>query len=120
MAQISKGRWKLICVVAGCGKFQVRLSRCDQHAAEKEAERGTPTERGYGPDHAKVRAVLLRKLKADDNAGIVSLCWRCLLPMYPTQELDADHSRVKASEGGRADCLTHARCNRGKRLPPAR
>lgn len=111
-------RWRRICVEHGCGKFQVRDARCEIHAAAREVARGTRYERGYGTEHDKIRARLLRELKIAEMRGITYLCWRCLEPMHSTQELDADHSKIRASEGGEADCLTHAPCNRGKRLPP--
>jgi hypothetical protein len=110
-------RWRRICIVSGCGQFQVANSRCGKHAREYEAARGTRHERGYGATHDADRVRLLAKLKLDETHGITQLCWRCLEPMSSTQELDADHSTIRASAGGRADCLTHAPCNRGKRTP---
>jgi len=111
-------RWKKVCVESGCGKFQVRNSRCDGHAKIYELKRGSRHERGYGSEHDSIRRALLVDLRNSELRGVVLICWRCLEPIHSWQELDADHSRVTALEGGKADCLTHSECNRGKRTPP--
>jgi hypothetical protein len=89
--------------------------RCAEHAAEAERSRGTTTQRGYGAEHAKTRAALLSRQRALWKSGRYENCWRCGLPLLPGQDMAADHSTVKASSGGRADVLTHAACNSGKR-----
>lgn len=112
-----KSRWRKVCVVSGCGAWQVRNSRCDRHVAEYEAARGSREDRGYTYDHRQIRTKLLGELRQAEIRGITLICWRCCEPMHSWQELDADHSGLLASEGGKADCLTHAPCNRGKRVP---
>ena len=107
-----------ICLISGCGKWQVRDSRCEVHAREREEARGSRQERGYDAEHYAIRTRLLRQLAAAEEQGLVMLCWRCLAPLRLSEDLDADHSKVRALEGGKADCLTHSSCNRGKILPP--
>lgn len=110
-------RWRRVCAEPGCGAWQVRDARCGPHAQARDEARGTAAERGYDGEHAGIRAALLRDLAAVEARGSVMLCWRCEGPMSSREALDADHRLKTALEGGRADCLTHASCNRGKRTP---
>lgn len=69
------------------------------------SHRGTTTQAGYGWDHQKTRARLLR----DHTDG--TPCDHCGRPMYFWQKLQADHSRPRALGGQHADRLLHASCN---------
>jgi len=62
-------------------------------------------ERGYGAEHRKRRAALLRALTDGDP------CAECHQPMYHSQQLHADHVVATSLGGTRADRLLHAACN---------
>ena len=110
-------RARRICVELLCGKPATKGNRCDGCAQKREVARGSRHERGYGVDHDAVRRALKKQFGRDYQAGKKPTCWRCGERLHPWQELDADHSGLSAAEGGQADCLAHASCNRGKRLP---
>lgn len=68
---------------------------------------GGTTARGYGHDHQRMRARLLRDMSDGDP------CCRCGEPMYREQDLDADHySQPRAFGGELPDALAHRSCNR--------
>lgn len=100
-----------------CGKPAVRAGRCADHAVDLEKQRGSTTERGYGAEHQADRARLMKEFGRAYRNKEAPSCWRCGLRMHPWQNLHADHSKISAREGGKADCLTHASCNTGKVLP---
>lgn len=45
---------------------------CERHAAAYEARRGTPTQRGYGAAHTRLRATWQARI----DAGETIHCWR--------------------------------------------
>ena len=68
----------------------------------------TNKERGLGWSHQKRRAYLLRTLIPG------SPCDLCNLPMYKSQDLDADHTIPRSQGGTMADRLVHRACNRSR------
>lgn len=76
--------------------------------------RGSPGERGYGPEHRAARALFLSRWTPGDP------CARCFEPMLEGEPLDLDHADDRGAYLG----LAHAECNRGHipvggRRPPA-
>lgn len=98
-------RAKTICAVSGCPKPQHRMGRCEVHAAEVEARRGTSTERGYGSAHQRRRAELLRRF-------VNTPCPTCGKIMHRWQKLEAGHSTpLWVDPASVADVLQHQACN---------
>ena len=95
------------CVVPGCPELVAKGARCRSHG------RGTTTtERGYGVEHQKRRALLL-------PAAIGTACPLCFEAMLADQALDLDHSVALVDDASSlGDRIVHARCNRsaGARL----
>lgn len=70
---------------------------------------GGTNARGYGARHRAQRKRLIDAMRDGE------LCSLCMRPMYRTQALDAQHSRMKMDGNmGLPDCLTHASCNRSE------
>jgi hypothetical protein len=113
-------RAKRICKRTGCGKTATHNGWCDDDARAADLARGTRHQRGYGSAHDADRERLLHAYDLAVAAGIVPRCWRCGQLMLPGQSLAADHSKISAAAGGRADVLVHLDpCNSGKRRPGA-
>ncbi|MGW7303932.1 hypothetical protein [Streptomyces sp. NPDC054829] len=72
----------------------------------KTPEGSRTTRLGLGGEHQKQRARLLADLVPGEP------CEVCGEPMYPEQDLDADHEQARALGGTRATRLLHASCNR--------
>lgn len=77
-------------------------SRCPQHTRAKSRARGTTTQRGYGHEHAKLRAMLLPH-------AIGTPCPRCGQVMTEDQALDLGHID---GDRTRYSGIEHAHCNR--------
>lgn len=94
-----------------CGRVVNREActkgRCPACASKREAKRdaarGTPAQRGYGPAHRQLRARLLAAFRPGQP------CARCGLPI--TSKGDADLGHTDDRQGYRG--LEHRRCNRG-------
>lgn len=109
-------RARKICLTNGCGKVATSGNRCADCRRRFEAARGSRHVRGYGSSHEAVRAELMKLIKKEWARGNQPLCRRCGRPMLPGQPLDAGHpDRDLARDGGVADALEHASCNRGRR-----
>ena len=76
---------------------------CASHQAEYETRRGTPTQRGYGTEHRRLRA----QWKARIDAGLQPACTRCPNPILPGQPFELDHSDDRTTWLGPA----HQHCN---------
>ncbi|MCT9107930.1 HNH endonuclease [Streptomyces mirabilis] len=72
----------------------------------KTPEGSRTTRLGLGSEHQKQRARLLASLVPGEPCDV------CGRPMYPEQDLDADHETPRALGGARAGRLLHASCNR--------
>ncbi|MFC9769098.1 HNH endonuclease [Rhodococcus jostii] len=68
----------------------------------------TTTQRGLGWAHQQQRERLLKQHV--DGTG----CWWCGVPMFRSQDLDADHTQARAHGGKKADRLLHRSCNRAR------
>lgn len=113
-------RAKKVCKRNGCGKTALPNGWCEQCGREADLARGTRHQRGYGHEHDADRARLLAEYDDAVRRGVAPRCWRCGELMLPGQPLAADHSKIAAAAGGRADVLVHLDpCNSGKRLPGA-
>ncbi len=85
-----------------------QAARCPLCQAQWQARRGTTTQRGYGPEHRRLRAQAIATYDPTD------LCWRCGLPLGPDPSvLDLGHTDDRTGWIG----LEHASCSRGHRLP---
>jgi hypothetical protein len=106
-----------VCGQPGCPVLVpkgTRSGRCPDHERERDKARGTPAERGYGPEHQRERAALLPEAYGTQ-------CIHCGEYMWPHQALDLDHNDDRTSYRG----IVHARCNRseggkrrGRRISP--
>jgi hypothetical protein len=77
-------------------------TRCPTHTRARDRQRGTTTQRGYGTDHQKLRAMLLPH-------AIGQPCPRCGQPMLEGQALDLGHIDTDRT---RYSGIEHANCNR--------
>jgi hypothetical protein len=105
-----------VCIVPGCPTL-TDGTRCATHARATDRQRGTRTQRGYGPDHAALRArwaPLVAAGTVDCHAD------RCLEParrIAPGTPWDLGHTADRRRWTG----PEHARCNRadgGRRHGP--
>lgn len=90
-----------VCAEPGCPELTDRR-HCAAHAAAYERQRGTPAERGYGPDHLSRR----NAVKPAVERGEVS-CARCRLPIAPDAEWALDHNDERTGYLG----ASHKICN---------
>jgi len=96
-----------LCSVFGCFEVASRGGRCPEHARDKERQRKTSSQRGYGGKHQAERAEWQARL----DAGEVILCWRCAepIPRDPAEwdlgHDDDDRNIIRGPEHAR-------RCNR--------
>ena len=90
---------------------------CDEHRVEREARRGTTTERGYGSAHARTRQILLARLtRTPPQDRICALCGDMMLRSEP---LDLDHTVRRVDDpSSRGDRLVHADCNNRRSKAP--
>lgn len=90
------------CLEPGCGHLTPR-PRCGHHTRQRDRQRGTTTQRGYGWTHQQQRA---RDLSAYDPADP---CPKCGQPLGgdPSQ-LDEGHTPDRQGYEG----PTHRACNR--------
>lgn len=93
------------CAAPGCPTL-VPKGRCERHRQQQEQRRGTPAQRGYGADHARMRKQVL----AEEPT-----CRRCGADGQPSDH--ADHI-VPRSRGGTNDRENYqrlcSRCNARK------
>ena len=87
-----------VCAEPGCPNLQAE-ARCVKHRRQRERERGTRQQRGYGPAHDALRASYQRRM----DAGEVFTCWRCVTTRIdPTAwhlgHDDADRTRYMGPE----------------------
>ena len=61
-------------------------SRCPEHTRARDRARGTTAQRGYGTAHQRLRRALVPLVQA----GRVT-CWRCGLPIDPSEPWDLGH-----------------------------
>lgn len=94
-----------VCPIPGCptlvdaGAYR---GLCDTHRKERDRNRGTTTQRGYGTQHQRTRA----ELAAAITRGDTILCWRCNQPITTTTDLhlghdDHDRTITRGPEHGR-------------------
>lgn len=84
--------------------------RCPACASQLEVRRGSRHERGYGTEHYRIRADLLRHHMPGTP------CPACGQGMWVSEGLDAGHSEdLRDNPDAKADRLEHRRCNRGWR-----
>lgn len=83
-----------VCARPGCPTVvdaKAYRGLCPTHRAERDRERGTREQRGYGPEFARQR----RRYAARIAAGEVIPCWRCGQPVTTDFHLGhADHDRT--------------------------
>jgi hypothetical protein len=78
-------------------------TRCPTHERARSRARGTTSQRGYGADHARLRAHLVTTYHPSDP------CPRCGLPLgLDPDALDLAHTEDRQGYLG----LMHAPCNR--------
>lgn len=76
---------------------------CPQHARDYNTQRGTPTTRGYGPHHRKLRAQWQTRI----NQGEHITCWRCHTPITGTHWHLGHHDHDRETYNG-PECVN---CN---------
>jgi hypothetical protein len=67
-----------VCAEPGCPTL-TKATRCPEHTRARDKARGTRQERGYGQQHATLRAAYQRRM----DAGEIFTCWRCLREIDP-------------------------------------
>ena len=77
---------------------------CAEHATAHETARGTPTQRGYGTTHRRIRSQWQQLI----NLGTIPICPRCKQPITPAQQWDLGHNDKRNGYNG----PEHAHCNR--------
>jgi hypothetical protein len=75
-----------VCPRPGCPTLVPGGGPCPTHSTEAERARGTRAERGYGPEHRKLRAKWAPRVAT----GTV-VCWRCLTPIAKGEAWDLGH-----------------------------
>ena len=94
-----------VCARPGCGVLvppAAYRGLCPEHRAQRDRERGTAAQRGYGPEFARQR----RRYAARIAAGEVIPCWRCGDPVATDFHLghaDNDRTVIRGPE--------HPACN---------
>lgn len=91
-----------------CGK-PAAGTRCPahkaQHAREREARRGTPSQRGLDASHRRQVAALKRE------AGPITCCPRCGRPITPANPISGEHAIARAHGGTEVTGLICRSCN---------
>lgn len=77
-------------------------SRCPEHTRALDRARGTTRQRGYGAEHRALRRAL-----APIVAQGLATCWRCGLPIAPSDAWHLGHAEDRAITMG----AEHASCN---------
>lgn len=91
-----------VCPVPGCpAVIPAGVKRCPTHQREHERRRGTPTARGYGTEHRRIRATLVPLLPT----GTL----RCVTCGVVLESLDLGHTEDRTGYLG-PQCRP---CNRG-------
>lgn len=97
-----------VCIEANCPEL-TRTTRCTEHERARDAARGTPTERGYGPEHRALRARYQRRM----DGGRFYACWRCGGLIDPSNwtlgHCDDDRSHYHGPECPPCDYATSGR-----------
>ena len=83
----------------------MRCPACQAIATARRNARAPRAQRGYGPEHRKVREQLLARFQPGDP------CAHCGQPMWSKDNLDLAHTADRTGYRG----LAHAVCNRGNR-----
>jgi hypothetical protein len=93
-----------------CGRKAIRNGLCDIHARQREHQRGTTTERGYGTPHKQLRA----DWKTRIDRGEIVICAKpsCGKPITPGQPFDLGHDENRIHRGPE-----HQACNRATKRP---
>lgn len=94
---------KKVCATKDCPVL-TRRSYCDQHQAERDADRGTTKERGYSGRHQALRAAIVRSM----DAGATIRCVDCKVVLTP-KTLHLGHTDDRTGYRG-PQCVT---CNDG-------
>lgn len=96
---------KRVCTKAGCPTLVPATAYrglCDDHRRERDQQRGTRAERGYGADHQAERARWQQRI----DSGHVVQCWRCGARIVGTR-WHLDHTDDRTAHRGPA-CIS---CN---------
>ena len=65
-----------VCPIPGCPTLvDARAYRglCSLHRKQRDQQRGTAAQRGYGKDHRRIRAWWQARI----DSGVIVTCWRC-------------------------------------------
>ena len=93
-----------VCPKPGCPTLIPAGSRyCSEHERAYDRARGTKRERGYGPEHRRLRAAIVASMQAGETIR----CLDCGIALTPTT-FDLGHTDDRTGYRG-ALC---ARCNR--------
>ena len=91
-----------------CGAL-TRRTRCPDCQRTREHARGTRQQRGYGPEHTRLR----RDYQARMNRGEPFTCWRCGDPIDPEHWMlghdDNDRTTWRGPECIPCNCATAGR-----------
>lgn len=98
---------KRVCSRPGCPTLvdvDAYRGLCDDHRKQRDRDRGTKAERGYGPEHDAER----RRIQALMDAGLTIRCWRCHAALIG-RNWHLDHADDRTGYRGPAcpDCNLH-------------
>lgn len=94
-----------------CGALIPRARRaCPTCAAQREAERGSQAERGYGREHKRLRAWWAPQVERGEVDCANPVCLEPTRRIMPGTPWDLGHTEDRSTYRG----PEHARCNRGE------
>lgn len=103
-------RAPLICAVHGCPHIAVRMSRCEEHARERDAhqKRTVPTKvlERRAPER-RMRAAIVRDWRRTHG----DWCPGYRVPAHPARDLTAQHVDAVAEHGGGRIVVLCRACN---------
>lgn len=95
-------------VCIDCPRLIPAGTRCTACARTRDRARGTPAQRGYGPEHRRIRTELVAAL----TSGHTLECWRCGATITHPAQFDVGHDDNDRTITRGPECR---RCNRASR-----
>ena len=87
-----------------CDRCRPTATRYRERERNRQRDRPDNKSRGYGSDHKKMRERVARIVESGR-----AVCWRCLMPIDPSEAWDLGHDD---NDRSRYNGPEHRRCNR--------